>query len=89
MVVILPLLGQCVPVLENFCAEQFSPNTQSKPSLVQLEAVTSYAVAGYLRKESDSHLATTFFQRVVWTKKSPLSLPFSWLNNPSCLSPFS
>jgi len=39
--VIQPLLWTAVPVLDNPFSEEIFPNIQSKPSLVQLEAVSS------------------------------------------------
>ncbi|KAK4832035.1 hypothetical protein QYF61_020550 [Mycteria americana] len=75
--------GQPVPVLDNPFSEEKFPNIQSKPPLAQLEAISSCPITCYLGEETDPHLTTTSFQRAI---RSPLSLLFSRLNNPSSLS---
>ncbi|KAK4816514.1 hypothetical protein QYF61_017614 [Mycteria americana] len=42
--------------------EEKFPNIQSKPPLVQLEAISSCPVTCYLGEETDPHLSTTSFQ---------------------------
>ncbi|KAK4826227.1 hypothetical protein QYF61_006268 [Mycteria americana] len=54
--------GQPVPMLDNPFSEVKFPNIQSKPPLVQLEAISSHPIACYLGEETDPHLATTSFQ---------------------------
>ncbi|KAK4826879.1 hypothetical protein QYF61_011998, partial [Mycteria americana] len=66
-------------MLDNPFSEEIFPNIQSKTPLVQLEAFSSCPMAYYLAEETDTHLATTSFQRAT---RSPLSLLFSRLNNP-------
>ncbi|KAK4823937.1 hypothetical protein QYF61_008323 [Mycteria americana] len=54
--------GQPVPMLDNPFSEEKFPNIQSKPPLVQLEAISSCPITCYLGEESDTHLSTTSFQ---------------------------
>ncbi|KAK4818276.1 hypothetical protein QYF61_009994 [Mycteria americana] len=54
--------GQPVPRLDNPFSEEKFPNIQSKPPLVQLEAISSCPIACYLGEETDPHLSTTSFQ---------------------------
>ncbi|KAK4832175.1 LOW QUALITY PROTEIN: hypothetical protein QYF61_020955 [Mycteria americana] len=71
-------IGEPVPMLDNPLGEEFFPNIQAKPPLVQLEAISSYPITCYLGEETDPHLSRAI--------RSPLSLLFSRLNNPSSLS---
>ncbi|KAK4825779.1 hypothetical protein QYF61_002342 [Mycteria americana] len=54
--------GQPVPMLDNPFSEVKFPNIQSKPLLVQLEAISSRPITCYLEEETDPHLSTTSFQ---------------------------
>ncbi|KAK4818992.1 hypothetical protein QYF61_022823 [Mycteria americana] len=54
--------GQPVPMLDNPFREVKFPNIQSKPPLVQLEAISSCPITCYLGEETDPHLSTTSFQ---------------------------
>ncbi|KAK4828611.1 hypothetical protein QYF61_000063 [Mycteria americana] len=54
--------GQPAPMLDNPFGEEVFPKIQSKPPLVQLEAISSHTITCYLGKETDSHLSTTSFQ---------------------------
>ncbi|KAK4829526.1 hypothetical protein QYF61_005165 [Mycteria americana] len=54
--------GQPVPMLDNPLGEEKFPNTQSKPPLAQLEAISSCPITCYLGEETDPHLSTTSFQ---------------------------
>ncbi|KAK4815510.1 LOW QUALITY PROTEIN: hypothetical protein QYF61_003068 [Mycteria americana] len=74
-----------VPMLDNPFSEVKFPNIQSKPPLAQLEAISSHPITCYLGEETDPHLSTTSCQ-AVRAVRSPLSLLFSRLNNPSSLS---
>ncbi|KAK4830186.1 LOW QUALITY PROTEIN: hypothetical protein QYF61_009213 [Mycteria americana] len=58
-----------VPMLDNPFTEVKFPNIQSKPPLVQLEAISSRPITCYLGEETDPHLATTSFQVVVESDK--------------------
>ncbi|KAK4832796.1 hypothetical protein QYF61_025664 [Mycteria americana] len=54
--------GQPVPMLDNPFSKEIVPNIQSKPPLVQLEAISSCPITCYLGEETDPHLSTTSFQ---------------------------
>ncbi|KAK4815335.1 hypothetical protein QYF61_000167 [Mycteria americana] len=54
--------GQPLPMLENPFSEVKFPNFQSKPPLVQLEAISSRPITCYLGEETDPPLSTTSFQ---------------------------
>jgi len=45
--------GQPVPMPEHFLSEEIFPNTQSKPPLMQLEAIASHPVTRYLGEETN------------------------------------
>ncbi|KAK4819478.1 hypothetical protein QYF61_004774 [Mycteria americana] len=59
-----PFPGQPVPMLDNPFSEEKFPNIPSKPSLVQLEAISSRPITCYLGEETDPHLSTTSFQAI-------------------------
>ncbi|KAK4825746.1 hypothetical protein QYF61_002185, partial [Mycteria americana] len=61
--------GQPVPMLDHPFSEVKFPNIQSKPPLVQLEAISSRPITCYLGEETDPHLSTTSFQVVVESDK--------------------
>ncbi|KAK4810257.1 hypothetical protein QYF61_013072 [Mycteria americana] len=63
------LSGQPVPMLDNPFSKEIFPNIQSKPLLMQLEAISSCPIACYLGEETDPHLSTTSFQAVVESDK--------------------
>ncbi|KAK4823266.1 hypothetical protein QYF61_000233 [Mycteria americana] len=69
------------PMLDNPFSEEFFPNTQFKPPLAQLEAVSSCPMACYLGEETDTHLVTTSFQTIH-------QLPFSSLDTLQHLNGF-
>ncbi|KAK4810660.1 hypothetical protein QYF61_007460 [Mycteria americana] len=54
--------GQPVPRLDNPFSEEKFPNIQSKPPLMQLEAISSCPITSYLGEETNPHLSTTSFQ---------------------------
>ncbi|KAK4807134.1 hypothetical protein QYF61_018475 [Mycteria americana] len=68
--------GQPVPMLDNPFSEEIFPNIQSKPPLVQLEAISSRPITCYLGEETDPHLSTTSFQVVVESNKVSPQPPF-------------
>ncbi|KAK4817052.1 hypothetical protein QYF61_026360 [Mycteria americana] len=68
--------GQPVPMLDNPLGEVKFPNIQSKPPLVQLEAISSCPITCYLGEEKDPHLSTTSFQAVVESNKVSPQPPF-------------
>ncbi|KAK4827680.1 hypothetical protein QYF61_020814, partial [Mycteria americana] len=55
-------LGSLFQCLITPFSEVKFPNIQSKPPLVQLEAISSRPITCYLGEESDPHLSTTSFQ---------------------------
>jgi len=42
-------------MLDNAISKEFFPNIQSKPPLVQLEAISSHPITCYLGEETDPH----------------------------------
>ena len=60
--------GQPVPVPDHSFSKEIFPNIQSKPPLMQLEAVLS-RITCYLGEETNTHLSTTTFQVVVESNK--------------------
>lgn len=82
--------GQPALVLNNPLCEELFPNIQSKPSLEQLKAISSYPLTGYyLGEETNPQLAPLSFQAVVesdkvspevsfiadWTTSAPSAAP--------------
>ncbi|KAK4826468.1 LOW QUALITY PROTEIN: hypothetical protein QYF61_009195 [Mycteria americana] len=63
-------------MLDNPFSEVKFPNIQSKPPLVQLEAISSHPITCYLGEETDPHLSTTSFQVVVESNKVSPQPPF-------------
>jgi len=55
-------------------SKEIFPNIQSKPPLMQLEAISSCPVASYLGEETNTHLTTASFKVVVKGIRFPLSL---------------
>ena len=82
--------GQPVPMSDHSFSKQIFPNIQSKPPLMQLEAVVSRPITSYLGEETNTCLTATSFQAVVESNKvSPQNLLFSRLNSSSSFSRFS
>ncbi|KAK4816001.1 hypothetical protein QYF61_010869 [Mycteria americana] len=79
--------GQPVPVLDNPFSEEKFPNIQSKPPLVQLEAISSHPITSYLGKETDPHLSTTSFQVAVESNKVSPQPPFLQVKQPQFPQP--
>ncbi|KAK4828214.1 hypothetical protein QYF61_024648 [Mycteria americana] len=79
--------GQPVPMLDNPFREVKFPNIQSKPPLVQLEAVSSCPMACYLGEETNTHLSTTSFQAVVESDKVSPQPPFLQAKQPQFPQP--
>ena len=59
------LPGQPGPVSDHSFSKEIFPNIQSKPPLVQLEAIASHPIACYLGEEANTCLTTTSFHIVV------------------------
>jgi len=68
----------------SFSTEVF-PNIQSKPPLMQLEAIASCPIASYLGEETNTRLATTSFQVVVESYKVPAEPPLLQTKRPQLL----
>ncbi|KAK4815123.1 hypothetical protein QYF61_017398 [Mycteria americana] len=68
--------GQPVPMLDNPFSEVKLPNIQSKPPLVQLEAISSHPITCYLGEETNPHLSTTSFQAVIESDEVSPQPPF-------------
>ncbi|KAK4824387.1 LOW QUALITY PROTEIN: hypothetical protein QYF61_014047 [Mycteria americana] len=73
--------GQPVPRLDNPFSELKFPNIQSKPSLAQLEAISSCPITCYLGEEADPHLSTTSFQVKLQRKLSGMVMK-AWKAQP-------
>jgi len=58
------------------------PNIQSKPPLMQLEAIASRPIASYLGEETNTRLTTPSFQVVVESNKVPPQPPFLQTGQP-------
>ena len=56
-------------------SEEIFPNTQSKPPLVQLKAISSHPITRYLGEETTTCLTTTSFQAVVDSDEVPPQPP--------------
>ncbi|KAK4824371.1 hypothetical protein QYF61_014031 [Mycteria americana] len=61
--------GRPVPMLDHPFSKEIFPNIQSKPLLMQLEAISSCPITSYLGEETDPHLSTTSFQVTVESDK--------------------
>ncbi|KAK4825244.1 hypothetical protein QYF61_025643 [Mycteria americana] len=79
--------GQPVPMLDNPFSEVKFPNIQSKPPLVQLEAISSRPMACYLGEETDIPLATTSFQVVAESDKVSPQPPLLQAKQPQLPQP--
>jgi len=53
---------------DHSCSEDIAPNIQVAP-LMQLEAIASHPIAGYLGAETNPHLTTPSFQGAVESDK--------------------
>lgn len=67
--------GQPALVLNNPLCEELFPNIQSKPSLEQLKAISSYPLTVDTVVETSPHLATPSFQGVVESEEVPPEPP--------------
>ncbi|KFQ12459.1 Ryanodine receptor 3, partial [Leptosomus discolor] len=71
---------------------EISPNVQSKPPLLQLEAISSHPITCYLGEETNPHLTTTSFQVLVESDKvspqpPPLQAEQPWCPQPLLTTP--
>ncbi|KAK4814248.1 hypothetical protein QYF61_012744, partial [Mycteria americana] len=74
-------------MLDNPFSEVKFPNIQSKPPLVQLEAISSCPITCYLGEETNPHLSTTSFQVVVESDKVSPQPPFLQAKQPQFPQP--
>ncbi|KAK4812352.1 hypothetical protein QYF61_017129 [Mycteria americana] len=74
-------------MLENPFSEVKFPNIQSKPPLVQLEAISSRPITCYLGEETDPHLSTASFQAVVESDEVSPQPPFLQAEQPQVPQP--
>ncbi|KAK4831481.1 hypothetical protein QYF61_017982 [Mycteria americana] len=74
-------------MLDNPFGEVTFPNIQSKPPLVQLEAISSCPIARDLGEETDPHLSTTSFQAVVESDEVSPQPPFLQAEQPQVPQP--
>jgi len=79
--------GQPVPVLYNSFSEEIFPNVQSKPALLQLDAVSSRLITCYLGEETNTCLATASFQVVVESNRVAPQLPLLQTKQPQFPQP--
>ena len=61
--------GQPVPMLDNSFSEEIFPNIQSKPLLVQLQAISPRPIAWYLREKTDMYLYSTHVYMCIYMEK--------------------
>ena len=74
-------------MLDNPFGEEIFPNIQTKPPLVQLEAISSHPITCYLAEETDTHLATTSFQVILESDKVSPEPPFLQAKQPQFPQP--
>ena len=64
-----------IPMSDHSLSKEIFPNIQSKPPLMQLEAIASRPINSYLGEDTNSCLTTTSFQVVVGSDKVPPQPP--------------
>lgn len=74
--------GQPVPVLDKPFGEEVFPNTQPKPPVVQLQAISSCPIACDLGQETDTQLTPSSFQAAVEVDKFPPEPPLLQIKTP-------
>jgi len=79
--------GQPSPMSDHSFSKHIVPNIQSKPHLMQLEAIASHPIAGYLGEETNPHLTTPSFQGVVESNKVPRQPPLLQTEQPQLPQP--
>ena len=71
-----PLPQKPAPTPDNSSSNKIFPNIQSKPPLMQLEAISSCRITCYLGEETSAQLTTTTIQVAVESSKVPPQPPF-------------
>ena len=79
--------GRPGPMLYNSFSEENSPNIQSKPHLIQLEAFASYPVSCCLGEETNTHLTITSSQVFVASNMVPPQPPLLQTKQPQFPQP--
>ncbi|KAK4817647.1 LOW QUALITY PROTEIN: hypothetical protein QYF61_023237 [Mycteria americana] len=79
--------GKPFPMLHNPFREEMVPHIQSKPSMAQLEAISSRPIACYLGEETNTHLSTPSFQAVEESHKVSPQPPFLQAKQPQVPQP--
>jgi len=74
-------------MLHNSFSKGIFPNIQSKPPLMQLEAIASHPIAGYLGEESNTCLTTPSCQGAVESDKVPPQPPLFQTEQPQLPQP--
>ena len=74
-------------MLDNPFGEEFFPNIQPKPPLLQLEAISSCPITSHLTEETNTPLTTTSFQVVVESDKVSPQPPFLQAKQPQFPQP--
>jgi len=64
-----PLPWAPIPMPDCSFSKDIFPYIQSKPPLMQLEAISSHSITSYLGEETNTHLTPTSFQVVVESSK--------------------
>ncbi|KAJ7405902.1 hypothetical protein WISP_136832 [Willisornis vidua] len=72
MVTLSPLPGQPIAISNHLFCEEILPNVQPKPTLAELNIVSSSPINSCLRAEANPDLVTTSFQVVVDSGPFPL-----------------
>jgi len=67
---------------DHSCRKEIFPHLQSEPPLMQLEAIASCPIAGYLGEETTTCLTTTSFQAVVDSDEVPPQPPLLQTKQP-------
>jgi len=68
-------------------SKEIFPNIQSKPPLMQLEAISSHPIASYLGEETNTRLTTTSFQVAVESDKVSPQPPLLQTKQPQLPQP--
>ena len=76
------LPGHPGPMPDHSFSKEIFPNIQPKPPLMQLEAISSRPIAGYLGEETNTCLTTISFQVAVESEKVPPQPPLLQTKQP-------
>jgi len=79
--------GQPGPTPDRSSSKEIVPNIQSEPPLMQLEAIASRPITGYLGEETNPRLTITSFQVAVESEKVPPQPPLLQTEQPQLPQP--